>query len=606
MALKFVNKYFFLLLIVISYLGIAQNKQVDSLLVCLKNAKQDTVKLNVLLQLVEAIPDNKIWSKYNAEAKIISQNLSNSSNTTLSKKGKIGLGSTISNIGFLCEEKGEMPQALERYLESLKIFESIQYEKGISSALNSIAAIYTFQNNSVKALEFCNKSLVIRERIGDKVGMSHTLDNMGTIYMNLVDNGKALEYYYRSLKLREEFGDEYMISYSFNNIGGVYSAMNNLPKAIETHLKSLKIREQLNDEYGMAMSYANLTDVYFKQKKYTKAKLYAEKSLYLIEKSKELRALESIESLLSNIDSASGNYKGALEHYHKYINYRKQTVNSKTEKKLLEKQIQFDYEKKELQLKQEHTFAQEKLLLINESLRKEKIYILLLSLALALIGILSFMAYKRKQKQSHEKSILLQEIHHRVKNNLQIVSSLLNLQTNSSNDEKIVNALKESHNRIKAISLIHEKLYNTNDSANVELKTYIEDLYSKLKTVYNAENIFLTCRVIPVESTLHLETSISVGLILNELFTNTFKYAFPNKEEGSITIDIKIQPNTNCTIVYHDSGIGIAQTINFETSKTLGLRITKELTRKLKGTVSYKNQNGSTFEFNFPLVKKVE
>lgn len=597
--------YFSITLTLLIFFGNAQISAIDSLLATLKIARHDTIKLTVLLQLTEMVTDEAIWPKYNAEAKVLGENLSKNLNKSIAKKGKIGLASAISNIGYLCEGKGDMPQALKHYLDALKIFESINYEQGMASSLNNIAAIYVFQNNTNKALEYCNKSLSIREKIGDKLGMSYTLDNIGTTYMNAHDNIKALDYYYRSLKLREEFGDSYMVSYSLNNIGSVYSAMDSLSKAIAIHLRSLKIREELNDKTGIAMSYANLTDIYFKQKKYAQAKLFAEKSLRLIEKDPSPRQLESIEGLLSSIDSASGDYKAALKHYQKHVFYRKQFVNLNVEKQLLEKQIQFDYEKKELLLNQEHKLAQEKLMFANKSLKTERIYILTLCIAIALIGILFFIAYKRKKKLSNQRGTLVREIHHRVKNNLQIVSSLLNLQTNSLTDQKAINALKESHNRIKTISLIHQKLYSREELSAIRVKLYVEQLFNQLQSVYQCNNIILNCRVDPENLALTSEISIPFGLIINELFTNTIKYAFPDRENGLITIDIQTQGG-NCLVLYSDNGVGISSNIDFETSKTLGLRIMKELTRQLKGTISHKNQNGSFFEWSFPLEKTEE
>ncbi len=198
-----------------------------------------------------------------------------------------------------------------------------------------------------------------------------------------------------------------------------------------------------------------------------------------------------------------------------------------------------------------------------------------------------------------EKEVMLKEIYHRVKNNLQVVSSLLNLQARSIQDPISKKIFIESSGRVKAMALVHEMLYRSGDLLLIDMVTYVNDLLRNLKEIYHIESNFVKF-VIDVEGVrLNLDNAIPCGLIINELISNSFKYAFPDKQLGEVSLSIKKNQNV-ISLVYKDNGIGVPENINFGNTKTLGLQLINSLTKQLDGNIVLDRKNGTTFILNFP------
>ena len=202
-----------------------------------------------------------------------------------------------------------------------------------------------------------------------------------------------------------------------------------------------------------------------------------------------------------------------------------------------------------------------------------------------------------------EKDILLREIHHRVKNNMQIISSLLNLQSSYFHDNAAVDVFRESQNRIRSMALIHEKLYQTGNLAAVKLKDYVQDLATHLMNSYNLDprNVKLSSDIDNVS--LGIDTAISVGLIVNELLSNAFKYAFPNGTSGEIKILYKPDNENNSTLIIKDNGIGFPENINFKQTESLGLQLVNTLVDQLEGKIELYKKGGTEFKIVLPNFK---
>lgn len=207
-----------------------------------------------------------------------------------------------------------------------------------------------------------------------------------------------------------------------------------------------------------------------------------------------------------------------------------------------------------------------------------------------------------------EKDILFKEVHHRVKNNLQVINSLLSLQSASLQDPKVVEIFRESQNRIRSMALIHENLYNSKDLSQVNLSSYIHQLTSRLFQTYNVltDKIFLNLNIQEIQ--LNIEQAISCGLIVNELITNSLKYAFLTdlKGQGIISIDMQTQldnPSIICLEI-RDNGAGLPANFDLESTETLGFQIVQTLTRQLDGTIEVTKpaQVGTMVAITFPLL----
>lgn len=210
----------------------------------------------------------------------------------------------------------------------------------------------------------------------------------------------------------------------------------------------------------------------------------------------------------------------------------------------------------------------------------------------------------------HEKEILLKEIHHRVKNNLQVISSLLNLQSEKIAHPDFLRIFIESQNRIRAMALVHEKLYESTDLSRIDFTKYINSFLIYMDISYNMqpESVQLHTDFNTDSHYFKIDTAIACGLILNELITNSCKYAFPEKRTGNIYLYFNREKQTPQTDSYilqvADDGIGIPPDIEINNTNTLGLQLITMLTKQIHGSIEIDRSNGTKFTIRFDVEKQ--
>ncbi len=205
-----------------------------------------------------------------------------------------------------------------------------------------------------------------------------------------------------------------------------------------------------------------------------------------------------------------------------------------------------------------------------------------------------------------EKEVLLKEIHHRVKNNLQVISSLLKLQSSYVKDEKVLALFEESNNRVKTMALIHEKLYHSPNLAQINAQEYINNLTNNILHSYSIFNKKIKLSLDVEDILLDIDTAIPCGLIINELVSNSLKYAFIKKEEGLVLLKFSKNKHQEITLLVKDNGIGLQEGLKIEEADSLGLQLVYNLTEQLEGDIKIKRGQGTYFEINFPYPKHQE
>lgn len=216
----------------------------------------------------------------------------------------------------------------------------------------------------------------------------------------------------------------------------------------------------------------------------------------------------------------------------------------------------------------------------------------------SLMDITERKSYENQIKSSlKEKNILLKEIHHRVKNNMQIISSLLSLQTRFVNDEEALDILKESQNRVRSMAIIHEKLYQSKDLSEINFGEYIESLVSNLFYSYKANNTDIKPVYDVEDLSLNIDTAVPCGLIISELVSNSLKYAFPTKKIGEILVSLKFRDGKYHLIV-SDNGVGMPE-VDVDKLDSLGLLLVFNLTEQLDGEITINRDHGTEFIITF-------
>ncbi len=200
-------------------------------------------------------------------------------------------------------------------------------------------------------------------------------------------------------------------------------------------------------------------------------------------------------------------------------------------------------------------------------------------------------------KAYKEKELLVREVHHRVKNNFQIVSSLLELQSKGIEDEKALELANEGKNRVKSMALIHQKLYQ-NESGLVDFDEYIKLLVKELASL-NTSGKKVTTKIASENMFFDVDTAIPLGLIINEIITNSYKYAFSNDKKHELEISISKEENEEYTLIVKDNGPGLDASYDIKKAKSLGLRLVTRLVKQLQGTLIQTNENGAKFEIHF-------
>jgi serine phosphatase RsbU (regulator of sigma subunit)/tetratricopeptide (TPR) repeat protein len=281
--------YIFLIFFALSIFGKAQQAIIDSLKAALKSAKNDTIRINILKELIDAENDSNIWGAYNDQMLSLSEKGLASSNTGSALKYFYlkSSASAFNNIGFIANNHGDITKALMYYQKSLKIQEEIKDKSGIANSSNNIGYVYNSLGDIPKALDYYHKSLRIYEQMlaenknspdapNFKKGIAYSLNNIGQIYLNQGEITKSMDFYNRSLKIREELKDIKGISQSLNNIGfALYNhgdpsckeskeicIKEGRLKAFEYYTRSLKLREEVNDQRGIAISLSNIGGAY--------------------------------------------------------------------------------------------------------------------------------------------------------------------------------------------------------------------------------------------------------------------------------------------------------------------------------------------------------
>ncbi|PQJ75353.1 sensor histidine kinase [Polaribacter gangjinensis] len=246
---------------------------------------------------------------------------------------------------------------------------------------------------------------------------------------------------------------------------------------------------------------------------------------------------------------------------------------------------------------------------IENEQEKNKLY----SLILVLVGVFLFISLliirkvlRQSKELTHkneiinetlkEKELLIKEVHHRVKNNFQIVASLLELQTKGISDKKALELVNEGKNRVKSMALIHQKLYQ-NDTGLIDFNEYLKMLTKELSIAYKQKNNVETT-IDAVNMFFEVDTAIPLGLIINEIITNAYKYAFHNEKENKLSISIHKEAE-HFKLIIQDNGNGISEDFDIKNAKSLGLLLVNRLVKQLHGTLKQLNQDGAKFEITF-------
>jgi two-component system, sensor histidine kinase PdtaS len=517
-------------------------------------------------------------------------------------------------------------KALENYLVSLEIWENIKNKSQVALVIDYLAELYEEQSNFTKSVDYYHKSLKIHEELSNKYKVARTLSNIGINCEQLGDYDKALKFDLRALTLFQEMDYKKDMARVYNSLGSAYIAKKDYMKAFDNLSNALNISERINDPFSKALTYNNLAHSYDKTNQPDKAIIFANKALVLAKKYNFANEIEKANLILSKGYASKNNFEQAYQYQKQHLEMRDSLFRQEQNKQLVEMTSKYESEKKEkqitaLQLKDK----QNQITIAQQQVGTTLILSVLVVFMILILFLYSRFRIKKKnaellliknteirgrnlelqelstqlQESLSEKETLLKEIHHRVKNNLQIISSLLNLQTHTLTDPKALEAVRDGQNRVKSMALIHQNLYQAENLASIDFQNYVEQLLSVLSITYEAAHKEIISSVHAQNIQLDIDTAIPIGLIINELVSNAYKYAFLKQEKGSIEIELAQLTLNDFRLTVQDNGVGLLEAIDWENPPTLGLKLVNILTNQINGILHIENQKGTRFIIDF-------
>jgi two-component sensor histidine kinase len=469
---------------------------------------------------------------------------------------------------------------------------------------NEFASSYeTYEKAEKIALSDVDEKLLIPVYIG--IGNAKFLENK--IAEAEVNFQKCLEIYERHPDFEKE-----TIATIYTNLGNIQAGYENDLASIEYYKKSLEIYLGINDLYGASLTMFNIGDAYMFAGEYDSSLVYFKRNLAIGEKLKSNEEIYYAYFGMTNLSTKMGEFENALKYQVLASAYKDTIQKMKYDKSVVEMQKKYEFEQSQKALK----IAELEVVKAKENERRDSLimksdankiaFLWIGAAALLVISLIIFFLYRMVsnsnkviQEQNSEihsynvsmdktlkqKEVLLKEVHHRVKNNLQIIASLLNLQINRMENKLAKEAVEESRNRVQAIALMHKGLYQDEHYNKVNVETYLKELINqqKLFSVVNGNEIGFKLDVDPI--LLSIDDAVPMGLILSELISNSVKHAFNNDDIQPI-IAIKVtQLKEGVVINYGDNGKGISDDFILEKSDTLGFEIILALTEQINGKI---------------------
>lgn len=521
---------------------------------------------------------------------------------------------TINNIGNVYRLQGKLDSALSKYMVALSVFEALNDSTNMTNALNNIGLIHNMNGNQDLALKYYFRVQEIRTLKGDQRGLQAVRNNIATIYRKQGMRDSALALFNQIYDYAWSHGLKDYEALALHNSASIYMDDSLWSKAITGFKSSLAIRTELKDRWGVASCNQNLGECYFRMGAYRKAIPYAEKSL---DQSTEIGSAIQIETSLKMLHKSYAKL-GVYDKAYAYQELRKAVTDSlravERATSISEMQAKYENEKtlQQIELANQRNELQEERIARQLSTRNY----LYLIIGLSLLVVIVYVQRTRKlrktneeltvqkeelDKRSQEKEMLLNEIHHRVKNNLQVVSSLLNMQSREVKDEKVLKALKEGRDRVHSMALVHQMFYQEHeDTASIEAHKYIEKLCNSLIRSYRGEDGGIKLNLDVEECLLDIDRATLIGLIANELVSNSLKYAFENKNEGELSVSLK-PVNDKFELTVSDNGKG--KTKKSSDGSSFGLKLVTSMTKKLKGTLTTVTEGGYSTKIVFPKTK---
>ncbi len=500
-------------------------------------------------------------------------------------------------LGYVYERRGQLDKATDYAITSLELGKKLGDMKAIAMAYSDLGNLFWKQSKFETGLEYGLKSVAVFEEIGmTDLDYDFTLYVVGNNYLGLKDYQNAQKYYEHSIVIGERYGFYNNLSDAYISLVDLYAFMGAFEKADEAGLNAVKYAELLGNNFMVMRSWLSIGKLRNLEKKYDSAIESLLKCIHIAtDDFGDEYYLSQAYEVLGKAYASNHEYQKAYRAFAEYDTLKTRIFTAEADQRTSLLRTKFDVANKE------GTISLQEDLIQKQKARQTLIIVIAVLLFLLLLLAYKAISNNRKknrllEKQNEEKEFLLKEIHHRVKNNLEIVSSLLSLQSAQIKDTEMLNAMAESQHRVQSMGMIHQKLYMGKNLAAVEMKDYFKNLADYIVDAYGMQK---RISVVVAMDTFELDVdmAIPIGLIVNELLTNALKYAFPDKRKGIVRISL-VKRGSVLQLDVIDNGVGMA--IEKEVSDTaFGTQLVVLLTRQLDGKMLLNTHKGTSVSIQF-------
>lgn len=508
-----------------------------------------------------------------------------------------GLANLFTKFRWVHNYLGEYEKALEYAFKALAIYEQLQDESGIAIAYSYVSEIFYSQEKYQASADYAQKGYDIQKRLGMQDDLAYSCQNLGDAWLLIGDYDKALAFQNEGLALRRTLRNDLDIALSLNSRGNVLKYMKRYPEALADYQASLDMARQTGFPALVQACISNIGDVLNLLGRYREALPYHLERQRGIRESREYVDAPENYRLLAEAYGGIGQYDSAYHFQKLHSAIKDSLLTEETSARMSELQTQYETAQREAKI----AVQEEKL-----GEQRTAIWAIAAVLLVALIaGVLLWHLSRQLRQRNEEKEFLIKEIHHRVKNNLQVLSSLLYLQSRHIEDETALDAVREGQSRVDAMGLIHQKLYMGNNLAAVDMRDYLNNLGDTLLDAFRLhdDRVEIIYHLEPLH--LDVDTAIPLGLIVNELLTNSLKYAFPDGRQGKVEISLWKNQSGKLCLKVADDGVGQAAAADLKNSTSFGTSLVQMLSKKLKGTPQVLQGEGYATVIAFENFKEV-
>lgn len=513
-----------------------------------------------------------------------------------------GIANAQSRIAVCYDLKGETETALTFYLDAIKNQKSRDDLKGLSFSYSNLGLMYLYQDEFNESRNYLNRSLDIDRQIGDTTGMGMAYSNLAVCYMYLDSIGKSLDCIQTAIDLSEVSRDTATMLSAMSTKARILYNVGQSEASLEIYDEiGIKLQGGTFSNEMIISNYIGRAELNMELENYVLAEEQLKKALALSHESGNREREQWCYESLQQVAIKQDKFEEAHNYLTRYTELRDSLVNEERINSLNEIQTKYNVAEKDI--------------LIAAQERKNLLLTVGLILAV-LITFFAWFAYRSKKRigllleernrsisqNLKQKETMLGEIHHRVKNNLQLVSSILYLKSRSLKNEEAKTALLDSRHKVNSMAGLHKYLYQQYDTDRVDLKGYISQLVSGASSSLEKENqsVFYN---LDLEEDIHVspDTAINIGVVLSELITNIYKYAFEPNKDGEFRIKTERTTDNLLRLIIQDYGKGTASNKETLVDASFGLEMVNSLVEQLNGSWEIDGKGGMAHKIELQL-----